>query len=216
MSTIAIYGANGYAGDAIRSEALRRGHRVLAYSRSGSAREGSPGVDVSVGNVHDEESLRAVAEDADVIIMAIPARALNGKKLVEAVPSILDVAAGAGTRVGFVGGSGSLHVADGGPLLMESAGFPGGALPEAMSHAEVLATLRRSTVGSWFYVSPAAKFGAHAPIEPAGSYLVGDDVMLRDSRGESALSDVDLATAVLDEIENPSHENVRFSVVGAY
>jgi putative NADH-flavin reductase len=33
MATIAIFGGTGYAGGAIRDEALRRGHTVISVSR---------------------------------------------------------------------------------------------------------------------------------------------------------------------------------------
>ena len=36
MATIAIFGGTGYAGSAIRDEALRRGHRVISVTRSGT------------------------------------------------------------------------------------------------------------------------------------------------------------------------------------
>ena len=36
MATIAIFGGTGYAGSAIRDEALRRGHRVISVTRSGA------------------------------------------------------------------------------------------------------------------------------------------------------------------------------------
>ncbi|MEU6192189.1 NAD(P)H-binding protein [Streptomyces sp. NPDC047061] len=210
MTTLAIFGANGYTGAAIRAEALGRGHQVLAFSRSGS------GDGVTAGDLHDPATLKKVAEQADVIIVAIPARELDGKKLIDAVPELLKQAAAADTRVGIVGGAGSLRTSADGPLVLESEGFPPIALPEATSHAEVLAALRASEEGYWFYISPASVYGAHAPQEPVGSYIVGGDVLGQDSQGESKLSAQDFALAFLDEIETPKHINERFSVIGAY
>lgn len=212
MATIAIYGANGYAGDAIRTEALRRGHDVLAFSRSATARQNSGNTEMAVGDVHDPASVRSSSEKSDVIVVAIPAREIDGKKLIDALPGLLELTTVTGTRVGFVGGSGSLRTTEDGPLLMETEGFPAVALPEAKNQNKVLATLHQALAGNWFYVSPAAAFGAHAPKETAGSYILGGDVMKRDSHGESAIS----ARAFLDEIESPQHENARFSVIGAY
>jgi hypothetical protein len=37
MATIAIFGGTGYAGGAIRDEALRRGHTVISISRKEAA-----------------------------------------------------------------------------------------------------------------------------------------------------------------------------------
>ncbi len=65
MTTIAIIGGTGYAGGAIRDEALKRGHFVIAVSRSGpatgSAPQGTGGqgtagpgeLSFERGNVHD-------------------------------------------------------------------------------------------------------------------------------------------------------------------
>ena len=38
MTTIAIFGGTGYAGSAIRDEALSRGHRVIAVTRKAAGR----------------------------------------------------------------------------------------------------------------------------------------------------------------------------------
>jgi putative NADH-flavin reductase len=216
MTTIAIYGANGYAGDAIRAEALRRGHDVLALSRSASAREGSTNGDLAVGDLYDPASVKSTVEKADVVVVAVPAHSADGKSLVDAAAEILKLAAEGGARVGFVGGAGSLQTEEGGPRLLDTEGFPAVAIPEATSHGELLDALRQSSVGSWFYLSPAALFGAHAPQEPVGSYIVGGDVLQKDSRGQSAISAEDYAVAFLDEIETPQHKNTRFSVIGAY
>ena len=42
MATIAIFGGTGYAGGAIRDEALRRGHIVITVSRRGANAAASP------------------------------------------------------------------------------------------------------------------------------------------------------------------------------
>ena len=41
MATIAIFGGTGYAGGAIRDEALRRGHTVITVSRRERPRRAS-------------------------------------------------------------------------------------------------------------------------------------------------------------------------------
>jgi putative NADH-flavin reductase len=64
----------------------------------------------------------------------------------------------------------------------------------------------------WFFLSPAAVFGAYAPGEAVGTYRVGDDVLLADAEGNSAISGADLADAVVDEIERPAHRRARFTV----
>jgi putative NADH-flavin reductase len=64
----------------------------------------------------------------------------------------------------------------------------------------------------WFYLSPAAAFGAHAPAPATGSYRTGKDVLLVDSAGISTISAADYALAFVDEIESPSHRRTRFTV----
>jgi putative NADH-flavin reductase len=44
MATIAIFGGTGYAGGAIRDEALRRGHTVIAVSRKEAGLADRPGL----------------------------------------------------------------------------------------------------------------------------------------------------------------------------
>ncbi|UYM05597.1 NAD(P)-dependent oxidoreductase [Solicola gregarius] len=216
MATIAIYGGNGYAGDAIRAEAVGRGHEVVAVSRFGSARSADAAAYALAGDIHDPVSVAQIAERADVVVVSIPGNEIEGKLLVEAIPGLLSAADRHGTRVGIVGGSGTLLASECGNRLMDTDDVPPTAMPSSKGQAAVLDLLHSSGVGSWFYVSPPVEFGAHTPQPPAGSYLLGGDVLRCDSNGESRLSVEDLALAVLDEIEQPKHENVRFSVIGAY
>ncbi|HXR44573.1 MAG TPA: NAD-dependent epimerase, partial [Pseudolysinimonas sp.] len=58
----------------------------------------------------------------------------------------------------------------------------------------------------WVFVSPAATFGAYTPSSaPRGVYRTSTDIALFDAEGNSALEAADLALAVLDEIEHPTH-----------
>ncbi len=64
----------------------------------------------------------------------------------------------------------------------------------------------------WFYVSPAAEFGAWVAAPVTGTYRLGEDVLLTDENGKSTISAADLAVAVLDEIEQPRYRRRRFHV----
>ena len=64
----------------------------------------------------------------------------------------------------------------------------------------------------WFYVSPAAAFGAWAPGEATGKYRIGGDVLLADENGDSNISGADFAAAIVAEIENRAHRRARFGV----
>lgn len=208
MATIVIFGGTGYAGSAIATEAARRGHSVTAVSRSG----GTPaeGVAGRTGNIHDAELIDELAADADVVVVAVRA---DGTGLGDALDSLTGAAAKHGTRLGVVGGAGSLHVSEDGSRLVDTPGFPEQHKPEALAHAVVLEELR-AVPGEvdWFYVSPAALFGAYAPGETTGQYRTGDDVLLTDAEGNSEISGPDYAKAFVDEIEQPAHRRRRFTV----
>ncbi|MDS0137630.1 MULTISPECIES: NAD(P)H-binding protein [unclassified Amycolatopsis] len=211
MAKLVIFGATGYAGGRIGAEALRRGHEVAGVARhAGSVPEG---VDEHQGSLHDEEFVASLAKDADVFVVATPARELDGKKLIEAVPALARIASENGVRLSFVGGAASLHVAEGGPRLFDTREFPAEYKDEAGNHAEVLGLLREQPEGvDWFYVSPAAEFGAWTPGERRGEYRIGGDVLVTDENGRSHIGGDDFAIAYVDEIERPKHRRARFTV----
>ncbi|GAA3577002.1 NAD(P)H-binding protein [Amycolatopsis ultiminotia] len=212
MSKLVVFGATGYAGGRITEEALRRGHSVTGVARKA---EGLPdGVEARAGSMHDAAFVAEVTKGADEIVVATPGRADDrGLLLLDALPTLTEAARAAGARLSFVGGAGSLRVSEDGPRLIDTPEFPEAYKSEAGSHAEVLEALRALPEGvDWFYLSPAAEFGSHSPGERTGKYRVGGDVLLSAADGHSQLSGADLAIAFLDEIEQPKHRRVRFSV----
>ena len=212
MSKIAIIGATGYAGGHIQAEALARGHEVIAVSRGGSD-EGVANVEPRRGSIADGELLAGLFADADVVIVATRAAADDKPFLPAYVDQLLALAREHGTRLGFVGGAASTLVSPEGPRLFDTPEFPEAYKLEAGTHAQVLELLRADdSAADWFYVSPAAMFGAHAPGERRGSYRVSDDLLLSDADGNSSIGGDDFATAVLDEIERPAHRRARFHV----
>ncbi|AYC43872.1 MULTISPECIES: NAD(P)-dependent oxidoreductase [Streptomyces] len=212
MAIITVFGATGYAGGHITDEALRRGHEVIAVNRTGSA-EARPGVTPLAGSVDDESLVRELAAKSDVLVIAVHGSADGEPFLLPLVPSLLKAAAEGGARIGVVGGAGSLHVAEGGPRLVDTPDFPDAYKPEASTHADVLEALRAADIDvDWFYVSPAAEFGAWAPGERTGSFRLGGDVLVADADGKSSISGADYAIAFVDEIDTPAHRKARFTV----
>jgi putative NADH-flavin reductase len=212
MAKIAIIGGTGYAGDHIAAEAIRRGHEVISVSRH-AASEPPSGVEVRVGSIEDAALISQLFADADVVVIAIHGAIDDKPYLVDFVPSLLALAAEQNARLGVVGGAGSLHVAPGGPLVIDSPEFPEQFKAEASAQAQVLETLRAAeTSADWFYVSPAAYFGAHSPGERTGSYRLGEDVLVADAEGKSAIGGADFSIAFVDEIETPTHHQTRFTV----
>ncbi|MGC0366150.1 putative NADH-flavin reductase [Rhodococcus sp. 27YEA15] len=210
MSKIAVFGGNGFAGSAISKEAESRGHDVTVVARSVTDSDGSRLVQ---GSIHDADTIEKITAANDVVVVAIPAREIDGKQLIEAVTPLSDAAARNGTRIGVVGGAGSLLVTDGGPRVVDTPDFPDAFKGEALAHAAVLDALSATDDKvDWFYVSPAASFGAHAGVAATGSFQVGGDVLLTDAAGNSAISGEDFAHAFVDEIDTPEHSRRRFTV----
>jgi len=183
MSTIAVVGVTGSAGSHIAAEALRRGHEVIGVSRSAPP-DPQPGLTVRSGNITDQALMRQLAEQASTLVIAVHGSAGNAPFLLPLVPSLLEISGASGTRIGFAGGAGSLLVTPDGPRLVDTPEFPAMFKVEAESHAEVLETLRASgSPADWFYVSPAAGFGAYAPGERTGTFRSGGDVLLTMPKG---------------------------------
>jgi uncharacterized protein len=213
MSTIAIIGGTGYAGGHIASEALDRGHEVISVSRNAPS-EPPAGVQVRTGSIEDEALVSRLFSDADVVVIAIHGAVGDQPYLVNFVPRLLSLAAGHNVRLGVVGGAGSLRAAPGGPLVIDLPQFPDAFKAEASSQAQVLEALRTAeTSADWFYLSPPAFFGAHAPGQRTGGYRTGDDdVLVTDAGGNSAIGGADFAIAFVDEIDKPAHHRARFTV----
>ncbi len=212
MATVAVIGATGYAGGHIAQEALQRGHRVIGISRH-TPDEVPEGLELRTGSIEDEALIKDLAQEADVLVIAVHGAVDDKPFLINLVPGLLEAAAAGGARLGIVGGAGSLHVKPGGPLVLDAPDFPPPFKAEADAHRLVLERLKTvATDVDWFYVSPAANFGSYAPGERTGSYRLGDDVLVTDAQGDSAISGADYAIAFVDEIEHPAHHQTRFAV----
>lgn len=212
MARIKVLGGTGYAGSHIVAEAVERGHEVTSYSRTTPAAP-VEGATYVTGSVFDDAFLTQAVTETDVVIETLSPRGELEGKLEGVVDKLADLAQGAGIRLGVIGGAGSLLVAEGGPKLMDTEGFPSEFLPEVRTGEALLKALQaRPEQLDWFYVSPAAGFGAFAPGQATGTYRVGGDVLLTDEQGNSFISGADLATAVVDEIEAPAHRRRRFTV----
>ena len=73
MALIAVLGGTGYAGRHIVSEAVARGHNVLAVSRSVAA-DRVEGATYVEGTLLDVPGLAAQLEGVDVVVSAISPR----------------------------------------------------------------------------------------------------------------------------------------------
>ncbi|MDR2113920.1 MAG: NAD(P)H-binding protein [Bifidobacteriaceae bacterium] len=214
MTEITVFGGTGYAGAAIVAEAVARGHRVRAAARHRPTPDKTvPGATYLEGSVTEPDFLEVGCAEAEVVISALAPR---GPMLGQVRPvnrRLAELAEQLGFRLGVILGAGSLQVTPGGPTLAAGPDFPPEFKPEADEMASVLEDLRSSAAEvDWFGVSPAPGFGAFAPVQALGRYRIGGDVMLVDNDGQSQISAADLALAVIDEVEHPTHKRTRFTV----
>jgi putative NADH-flavin reductase len=213
VARITILGGTGYAGAAIAAEAAKRGHDVTAVSRT-LPPEPIDNVAYVTGSVLDPAVLDAVTADRDVVISALSPRADMAGKVVGVLRELATRLDGTGTRLAHVGGASSLLVEADGPRLWDvtKEHVPDDVKPEIETGLTILEDFQASPESlDWFYVSPPEKFGAWVPAPITGGYQLGGDILVRDAAGESTISAADLAVAILDEIEEPSHRRRRFT-----
>jgi putative NADH-flavin reductase len=211
--SITVIGGTGYAGAAIAREAAKRGYAVTSVSRSAPA-DPIPGV-THVSSAVGKAGLSTAG--ADVIVRAFSPRADNTGFLPWVCADLAAKAAGTGARLVLVGGVSCLQRESGAPHMLEAEGFPGDVpaeiVAEAQENLDVLNTLLADTSGvDWLFVSPAMEFSAWQPGEDLGRYRTGDEVAPFDEAGRSAISGLDHARAVPDEIETPTRHRAQAGV----
>ncbi|MFF2021633.1 NAD(P)-dependent oxidoreductase [Streptomyces sp. NPDC058171] len=209
---IVLFGATGMIGSRIAAEAVRRGHRVVAVSRSGRAPLDDPQLSAVAADAGSAGTVAGLVRGADAVASAlVPLR--EGSDPLAPFTALYDafldgVRSGGVTRVVIVGGAGSLRVA-GDTALKDTPGFPVAYRPEAGAHSALLDGLRTVEDLEWTSVSPAALI---APGERTGDFRVGGDGLLTDAEGNSHISAEDFAAAFVDEIEKAEHPRARISV----
>lgn len=212
MARITVLGGTGYAGAAIAAEAAKRGHDIVAVSRT-APEHPIAGIEYVTGSALDPGILDRAVAGSDVVIEAVSPRGDMAGKEEGLVDDLIARVSGTATRLGIIGGASSLLVEEGGPTLFDEHTPPPEVRPEVETGMAILATLRHtSDAVDWFYVSPPQEFGSWVPAPDTGSYRLGGDILLRDADGRSVISAADLARAVIDEIEAPAHHRTRFTV----
>ena len=217
---ILVYGATGKIGTHVVDEALGRTHIVTAVSRDPSRIEQHhENLSAVAGDLLDSSSIASLAIDQDVIIISV--RGIIGKSKIPentlqriAVEKLVNVLREIGIdapRLIHVGGSGTLEVE---PGVLYADKIPKLFLPkslEAEIQGQILALEYLRTVCDvrWSYATPAKNFTNG---KRTGTFRIGGDAVLEDSRGRSRISRRDFAVALIDEAENASYVRQRFSV----
>jgi len=207
---IGIIGATGKAGSLILKEAVDRGHEVTAIVRN-AAKIQNPDIKVLEKGIFDLKS--EDLKEFDVVVNAFNAAPGQEEKHIEAGKVLINALKNLPqTRLVVVGGAGSLYTdASKTVRVLETPDFPAAYFPTASNMAKNLEDLQASGI-NWTYISPSAFFDPQG--KRSGSYQKGEDQLLVNSKGESYISYPDYAIAMVDEIENPTHMNKRFTVVG--
>lgn len=217
---IVIYGATGEVGSHVVQEALARGHRVTAVSRSPESVEiQHDNLSFVKGDLLDNTSITEIVTGKDVVILSVrgvigdsgaPQSALQfiaAEMLVDAVYLQGDSA----PRLLHVGGSGALEVE---PGVTYAAKLPKILIPknlevEILGQILALEFYRKVDDVSWTYVTPPKNL-TNGP--RTGVFRIGGSRALQDRRGRTRVSRADFAVALVDEAEQARHVREQISI----
>ena len=212
---IALIGATGFVGSAILKEALDRGIQVTAIARHPEKLQAQNNLTIVKGDVMDSDKLSELFKGNDVVVSAYNAGWANPdiyNEFLKGSQSIQDAVKKSGVKRYIVnGGAGSLFVAPN-VQLIDTPQFPAEWKPGALAARDYLNILKKEDQLDWTYVSPAIEMNAGQPHERKGTYRTGLDNPVFDANNKSTISVEDLAVAIVDEVENPKHIRVRFTV----
>ena len=172
---VALLGATGFVGSALRAEALDRGHAVTAIVSDPEKLEEREGLTAKAGDVYDTASLATLIRGNEAIISAFNPGWKNPNLYddqVRGTASILAAIKKAGIkRVLWVGGAGGLEVAPG-VRWVDSPDMPDFAKPGALATMNALDQLREEPELEWSYLSPSAEV---TPEQRTGKFRLGND-----------------------------------------
>ena len=212
---IALIGATGFVGSAILKEALDRGHEVTSIVRHNAKIIEQKNLKIVECDVMDSAKLSKILKGNDVVVSAYNAGWENPNlydDFMKGSQSIQEAVKKSGVkRLIINGGAGSLFVAPN-VQLVDTPEFPEAFKPGAGAARDYLNILRKEDQLDWTFVSPAIEMNPGAPHERKGTYRTGLDNPVFDAEHRSRISVEDLAVAILDEVENPKHIRVRFTV----
>ena len=208
---IALIGASGFIGSAIRKEALSRNHKVTALVSDPSKLQPEVNLDIRQTDVLDTERLARQLRGHDVVISAFSGHAdadIYGYYL-KGIHSLVQAMRAAGaSRLLVVGGAGSLEVKPGVQLL-DTPEFPAQWKATAEGARAALQILRELPDVDWTVLSPPPH--VH-PGTRTGNYRTGLDAVIQGDGGPADISLEDYAAAMVDEAEAAKHRRQRFTV----
>ncbi|RUL53627.1 MULTISPECIES: NAD(P)-dependent oxidoreductase [Lysinibacillus] len=204
---IGIIGASGKAGSNILAEAKMRNHEITAFVRN---RKNLLAQNITVV---EKDAFYLTRDDVchlDVLINAFGTYPGEEHLHVELGRHLIFLLENTDTKLFVCGGAGSLYIdKERKTRLIDNPNFPEELKITAAQQLQNLIDLQNSSI-KWTFLSSSALFDSDGP--RTGHYIVGHDRLLLNSQQLSYVSYADYAVAVLDEIENPLHENKRFTV----
>lgn len=199
---VALIGATGNIGTAIRKELLSRGHTVTAIARNVDAAELEEGVEARKADMMDVPGMAAALAGHDAIVSAAMFLPGSSASFVEGLRQ------SGVKRAVIVGGAGSLD-AGGGKLVADVIEVPDAWRPIIAEGLVLLDTLRKTVDLDWTFVSPPAMIG---PGERTGHYRTDDNHLVVAEDGTSSISYPDYAIAIVDALEKGLAIRNRFAV----
>lgn len=207
---ITVFGATGEVGRRVVNEPLARGHEVTGVARDPvRLRELPAAAHARAGDIASVDDVVALSDGQDVVISATRPAAGKESDHVTIAKALLAGLARTGVRLLLVGGAASLTVpGTGGATVLDTPDFPPEWRSIALACNAQLEACRAEANVDWAYLSPAALL---QPGDRTGHYRLGRDELLTDNHGDSTISMEDLAVALLDEAEQPTHHQTRFT-----
>jgi putative NADH-flavin reductase len=212
--SIVVFGASGNIGSNIRQEALSRGHRVTAVTRSTDL-EPAERLTTLKADIADADDVAKIVAGHDAVISAYSPglRRYPAEDAAELIREAHDALFAGVKRAGvrrliIVGGVGSLEASPG-IEVVDSDFYPAEHKAQTLRNREILRSLKRGDHDlDWTYVSPPLSIKAG---ERTGKFRLGEDRLLRDEAGESRISAADFAIAILDELDKGQFVRRRFT-----
>lgn len=209
---IALIGASGFVGSAILQEALDRGHSVTAIVQHPEKLPQHARLTALKADAYQADTIARAVTGHDAVVSAFNPgwdKAEIRALFVQGSQAIFAGVKQAGLRrLLVVGGAGSLFVAPG-LQLIDTPNFPAAYKEGAEGARQALNLLREESELDWTFLSPPALL---QPGERTGHYRLGGDQLLMNGEEPASISVVDLAVALLDELEKPQHLARRFTV----
>lgn len=213
--SIVIFGASGNIGSNLRKEALSRGHRVTAVTRS-TQLEPAPKLTTLSADISNADDVARIVAGHDAVISAYSPglRNYSAEDAAELIGKAHE-ALFAGVkranvkRLILVGGVGSLEASPGVDVV-DSDFYPADHKAHTLRNREILRSLKRGDHDlDWTYASPPLTI---KPGTRTGRFRLGNDQLLRDAEGDSRISEADFAIAILDELDQGQFIRKRFTV----